>query len=604
MAHADDQSDSFLVDELARGLSNTDVSDHEALASHLDPPDLQIRDFARFRAWWKTDIFRLGHNAVRSELRDAYSIFASIHRTRYTIAPEQIRALERWWKDFDAYLSLYFDVEDTVLFPWLAEADRVSAEALREVAQLRRQRETILDDKARLMENFLSLSQRSSATLGTILPRIHEAFHRFGQSLADFMSQTETSLVPVVDKYFTEDDKFLMEIGYVRQFYVENGPTDKLVFLTRWMDEGGMVAYWLDTNLPKSVKNQYMTWKEDYCANHVNVAEEIRVAAERMMEAKTDSKVLSSSMQDSFSPSFKFGSPSVTIDRLDDSAEYAMLAQELIQVEHGPAWLWARDVLTLGDNAARKELLELSEIICIMGRNASWASAEDPAEFSRWWEPTQNFLLDFFDGEVEILFPWLEKIDDGTSSGAQADVGKARHAGRIAETAFTKFCTLVENFIRHPTESSCREVTSALHSFVPKVSTYFADKESLLPSHIAKYYTERDKRDQDVVVCEYFFNPPRERSSLVLLLNWMDKDRRSSFIAAHLKPGPRAQLSKVQRKVLHTHDRILSDFRRKARAGGSRTSGLHSAVAINQSKDESIEEVPRSKRSFRWGLSA
>lgn len=568
-------------------LSNSDFSAAlpprpKRVAKELAAPNLATKDFARFRAWWKTDVFRLGHNAVRVELADAFSIFEAARDMDYALSPELVRSLETWWKDFDQYISLYLDVEDTILFPWIAEADRMSSGILQEVTALRRSKETILNRKRRLLETFTSLSQRSSTSLAVILPKMHESFHRFATELVEFMETMETKLVPIVDANFQEDDKFLMDITYVRRFYVENGRTDNLIFLTRWMDENGMVAYWLDTNLPKSVKNQYMTWKEAYLSDHGAAVEEFRAAAERVSSPESESHG-SSFHRDPSSRAIRLVTELVGKSSVDRGFD----PHELILLEYGAEWLWSRDVLTLGDNAVRKELSEITEIVGVFMASGLWASSEEPAELSKWWQPTQNFVQDFFDGEVELIFPWLEQISDDVSAGAQADIGKARHAGRVAETAFTKFSTLIDNFVRYPSESACREMSQGLDSLLAKTTGYFAEKESLVPAHIAKFYTEKDKRELDTRVTEYYFHPPRERSSLVLLLNWMDKDRRAGFMAANLRPGPRGQLAKLQKKVVQQHDRILADIRRKAKGKPG-----------SSQKGDSIDEV-RSRKSFK-----
>mmetsp|Transcript_7533 Transcript_7533/g.15327 ORF Transcript_7533/g.15327 Transcript_7533/m.15327 type:complete len:435 (-) Transcript_7533:523-1827(-) len=88
-------------------------------------PEIHLVEIETSSRKWGTAIFVDLHNAVRSELKDLYTILNAIYSKKACISREEDEGFSEWWNLFSRFALTYFEIEEEILFP-LLQPDRLS----------------------------------------------------------------------------------------------------------------------------------------------------------------------------------------------------------------------------------------------------------------------------------------------------------------------------------------------------------------------------------------------------------------------------------------------------------------------------------------------
>jgi len=293
---------------------------------------------------------------------------------------------------------------------------------------------------------------------------------------------------------------------------------------------------------------------------------------------------------------------------------------------------WVVDVFSLAHNAARRELVDLYDMLESMEkRKRELLIPQDVTLLFQWLRAFRVFLFAYFECEDKVIFPWIEsrcilmtELSRAMRLGAVSRLRALLNAVFLLERDLEKAQPPVQNtaarrassgrlglkmqaqkkgdIIR--TDSVPTLLRIVVDKFVMELNAYFRMTSSKLHPLIASAFVLKDKRELDREVARFWWATPNRRSNICILTFWINEiygqKAYLSWKYDHLGVQRSVRVSLYEK----THERHLGiprRYRRKAKEFSAKQQ--EEQMVRFRSKNE-LKIIPaRSTKSMRSGNS-
>lgn len=226
------------------------------------------------------DSFALIHNAVKAELRDMFRMANVMQRRKMLLTLKHVDVFYDWWADFKEFATTALDIEEEVLFPWVASKDHLRG-AFKKTERMKvngATRKTI-DNITEYKEKFLPY-----LPVGERLEGLLELLDGFKELLRHY-DAVAASLPQYIEMLFKAKEKDANAKEIVAAFRATDGYNRNLVLLARWMPDRSM-RRWTMANMKTKDLLSYRNWRLVIQREHCALAAKFE---EIVMEEEEDS---------------------------------------------------------------------------------------------------------------------------------------------------------------------------------------------------------------------------------------------------------------------------------------------------------------------------
>mmetsp|Transcript_1011 Transcript_1011/g.1911 ORF Transcript_1011/g.1911 Transcript_1011/m.1911 type:complete len:556 (-) Transcript_1011:430-2097(-) len=188
-------------------VSQTKIAQSTAQVQPIRTPAFYMAEYG-LETLWSRDPMVLPHNAIRRELMDLYYILTSIENRKASVSKEEMTEFRSWWDVFNAFLDLYFEVEEFLLFPYFLASEPEGSDARATVNKFFEERTTIRKLNQAASEAMVVGEMKvSEASLDMILTRMDD----FAPVLLYYFRKMETELPRIVERHHKPESKVGLE---------------------------------------------------------------------------------------------------------------------------------------------------------------------------------------------------------------------------------------------------------------------------------------------------------------------------------------------------------------------------------------------------------
>lgn len=259
--------------------------------THIRVPGIAMAEYSGpvSRTKWYIDAFTLPHNAVRRECIDLYEIFSAMARFKgdADITRDDINDFEDWWKTASSFFHCYFDMERTILFPWVDAAGTQDFEVQMALKKMRNM-------KDKLQEHLIKIDNTWNEKMfkgpGEMYALLYRAADEFVPRLMNYFADQEVLLPAIVRGYYKLDDRLRLDKDIVNAFM--GGPLTRktkdeahhnLVLLIRWMGNQRQLRAWIGKNLSSTARGLYTDWYAMSQEKHLRLVRILRNRGKAML---------------------------------------------------------------------------------------------------------------------------------------------------------------------------------------------------------------------------------------------------------------------------------------------------------------------------------
>lgn len=252
--------------------------------THIRVPVIAMAEYSGpvSKTKWYIDCFTLPHNAVRRECIDLYEIMAGMARYQGNgdITRDDIDDFEDWWKTASLFFKCYFDMERTVLFPWI---DGIKAREWDLQVALRKMRTM----KDKLREQLCKIddvwNEKTFKDAGEMYGLLYRAVDEFVPRLMNYFADQEVLLPAMVREFYKLEDRLQVDKEMVQVFMGgeltrrnKEEAHHNLILLIRWIANPRQLRAWIGKNLNSNARAMYATWYSMYQEEHFQLVKRVR----------------------------------------------------------------------------------------------------------------------------------------------------------------------------------------------------------------------------------------------------------------------------------------------------------------------------------------
>ncbi|CDF34678.1 unnamed protein product [Chondrus crispus] len=259
--------------------------------THIRVPVIAMAEYSGpvSRTKWYIDGFTLPHNAVRRECIDLYEILTSMARCKGTgdITRDDINDIEDWWQTASSFFNCYFEMERTILFPWVDAAGTSDEEVQLALSKMR-------SLKDRLQEHLVKVdnvwNEKPLSSPEEMFALLYKAVDLFVPRLMNYFADQEVLLPTIVRGFYKLEDRTKMDKEMVNVFM--GGPLTRkskeeqhhnLILLIRWIGNPRQLRAWIGKNLNSNARAQYGNWYNQYQEHHYRFVKTLRNRSKVML---------------------------------------------------------------------------------------------------------------------------------------------------------------------------------------------------------------------------------------------------------------------------------------------------------------------------------
>lgn len=254
----------------------------------------------------------------------------------------------------------------------------------------------------------------------------------------------------------------------------------------------------------------------------------------------------------------------------------------LYLTKYGGTNTWAADVFSLPHNAIRAECIDLYNILESIHARGRQVCVIELEEFYVWWTAFEVFVIEYFDFEADVLFPWVFSLAPTSGARIENEVGlningimkqKTDVDSLLRNSLLARKEILLESIRqlngtfelrRHVDTADIFEtILNEVNDFVPKLLEYFHAQERHLPQLAAQTYSSSAK---DVIAkkyVQYIRHGEAPQINIVLLSRWMDTETRDKWVRSHVRGYGRLMYRRWERKCEKSHALIAVRFHKR-----------------------------------------
>eukprot|EP00183_Erythrolobus_madagascarensis_P001577 CAMPEP_0185851674 /NCGR_PEP_ID=MMETSP1354-20130828/10969_1 /TAXON_ID=708628 /ORGANISM="Erythrolobus madagascarensis, Strain CCMP3276" /LENGTH=881 /DNA_ID=CAMNT_0028552709 /DNA_START=27 /DNA_END=2672 /DNA_ORIENTATION=+ len=241
------------------------------------------------------------------------------------------------------------------------------------------------------------------------------------------------------------------------------------------------------------------------------------------------------------------------------TSKYVLKEPVLIPVPYGEKW--SMDIFALPHNAIKRELVDLYKILGSLQKRMMDLRHTEIDDFYNWWEVFEAFVLDFFEMEEGIIFPWIEsRIPLGKSnfSQTQRSIVKGRLSRLMHEIDDCEY-----KFTNLPAGEVLPRLLECLDRFTPKLLEYFGEQERRLPRAIEVKFEAVDKRWVDENCLAFMMNAKYTNELVTIMTRWLNENQLREWKRNNLKGTARLSYSMWRNQLNKNHISIVTDMKQR-----------------------------------------
>ncbi|KAA8499545.1 hypothetical protein FVE85_7130 [Porphyridium purpureum] len=215
---------------------------------------------------WSMDVLAVYHNAIKKEVMDMYNMVECMLRFQMSLGYDDVTRFFEWWDVFESFLMDYFELEEKVIFPYIAEKF--------DFADTKLSRQERMLTKARITQFLAQIDDMEDIFInrppGECLPRFVEFLDKFTPRLLGYFNTQETIVPRTLQKFFQPDDKVIIQQTCVDWLKKTKDATDfaeNMVVQSRWMPEA-QLQLWKRDSLRGMQRVAYPAWRGRVEAYH------------------------------------------------------------------------------------------------------------------------------------------------------------------------------------------------------------------------------------------------------------------------------------------------------------------------------------------------
>jgi len=224
--------------------------------------------------------------------------------------------------------------------------------------------------------------------------------------------------------------------------------------------------------------------------------------------------------------------------------------------------LWSVDVFALYHNALKKELQDMYSIVESMYKFQINLGFEDIERFYSWWEVFEGFIIDFFDIEEHVIYPYISE----RAPLGQTKVSKTERSllkGRMSRV-LREIDEMEDSFMNRPPGEMLPRFVEFLDNFSPKLLGYFHLEETIMPNLLQKHFQPDDRARIQSRVYDFLKNRKYASETLVLQSRWLNAEHLKAWKAETLKGTARVSYNMWRMKLEKSHQMIVTEFKQRA----------------------------------------
>mmetsp|Transcript_15436 Transcript_15436/g.41434 ORF Transcript_15436/g.41434 Transcript_15436/m.41434 type:complete len:392 (-) Transcript_15436:505-1680(-) len=224
--------------------------------------------------------------------------------------------------------------------------------------------------------------------------------------------------------------------------------------------------------------------------------------------------------------------------------------------------LWSVDVIALYHNALKKELQDMYGIVEAMYKFQINLGFEDIERFYTWWEVFEGFIIDYFDIEEHVLFPYIsERVPLGNTKLSKTE--RTTLKGRMTRT-LREIDDMEDSFMNRPPGEMLPRFVEFLDQFSPRLLGYFHLEETIVPNVLQRNFEVQDRGRIQSRVFDFLKNRKYASETLVLQSRWLNAEHLKIWKAETLKGTARVSYNMWRMKLEKTHQMIVHEFKQRA----------------------------------------
>lgn len=241
---------------------------------------------------------------------------------------------------------------------------------------------------------------------------------------------------------------------------------------------------------------------------------------------------------------------------------------------------WALDVFSLPHNAIRSECVDLYNILESIHARSHRVCVVELEEFFTWWSAFEAFIIEYFDFEADVLYPWVFPLSspsplmgDGMAGLPDAAAHKANVDAVLRNSLLSKKDGLLDSIRqlngtfelrRHvDTTDVFQTIVEEVNAFVPKLLEYLHTQERHLPPIAAQMYSPSSREVLAKKYVQYIKRGESPQMNLILLSKWMDSDTKDKWVKNNVKGYWRLLYRRLEKRCFKMHGMIAAKFKKR-----------------------------------------
>eukprot|EP00184_Porphyridium_aerugineum_P005992 CAMPEP_0184694860 /NCGR_PEP_ID=MMETSP0313-20130426/2687_1 /TAXON_ID=2792 /ORGANISM="Porphyridium aerugineum, Strain SAG 1380-2" /LENGTH=483 /DNA_ID=CAMNT_0027153219 /DNA_START=487 /DNA_END=1938 /DNA_ORIENTATION=- len=221
--------------------------------------------------------------------------------------------------------------------------------------------------------------------------------------------------------------------------------------------------------------------------------------------------------------------------------------------------LWSLDVLALYHNAIKKELIDMYSMVENMLKFQMNLGYSDIERFYNWWEVFEGFLVDYFEIEEQVLFPYIEtkfQLERTKLSKAERNLIK----GRLTQ-AMNQIDDMEDTFMNRPPGEVLPRFVDFLDAFAPRLLGYFHIENTVIPNALQKYFEPEDRARIQALVFDFLKTREFGNETLVLQSRWLTENHLKTWKQETLRGTSRVAYPMWRAKLEKVHGAVVREFK-------------------------------------------
>lgn len=228
-------------------------------------------------------------------------------------------------------------------------------------------------------------------------------------------------------------------------------------------------------------------------------------------------------------------------------------------------------------NALRAECVDLYNILESIHARSNQVDIMEMEEFNAWWATFEIFLIEYFDFEADILFPWVFPSDPRQPPGSPLvpDVvaQKANAELVLRNSLLARKEALLDSvrqlngtleLRRHvDTSDVFKTILEEVNVFVPRLMEYFHIEERHMPPIVSHFHSSSSKEFISKKYINYIKKGENPQMNIVLLTKWMEPSARERWVRMNLRGFSRWMHRRWEKRCNKAHCHIAFKFHRR-----------------------------------------